>query len=181
MSLVRWSEIESEEDWLRYYFQVVHPWSVPPHVTRKEHQERFARWEEYVRSLDVVLFQNGRAEIMGEDVYPVDLRWEVHRGEPRITDLTIRGPLAWAPLPLDHYVAAWYLALPKAKPARINRRPAPGQPADLGFYENVLVEFEALIAAGERAPAKTLARKYGIKHNTAKAWIRRAKQYRRGD
>jgi hypothetical protein len=82
-------------------------------------------------------------------------------------------------LNLNDYVTAWAVWMPERKSPRATprKRPAPGEPPDLDFYRRLIASRDALLAEGNRAPAKELARRYKTNYSTVKSWLKRGRKY----
>jgi hypothetical protein len=80
---------------------------------------------------------------------------------------------------LDAHMLACLNQLAKDSPkrARLPARPRPGEPRDLGFYRQLLSEYEDLVRAASPAPARELANRRGINHSTLKSYLKRGRRY----
>lgn len=152
------------------------------------------RWATDVLAIKVELHPNGRARLRyPEESYSVEMRWgpvgKDSRGKPLFEpkSLHIIGDnslFLWR-FDADLYFAAFMLALKvddratKAFSETPPSRPEPGKPVNTGFYKQLWASYDALIAAGAKAPAKQLALQMGANHQTVKSWLRRGRTYRK--
>jgi DNA-directed RNA polymerase specialized sigma24 family protein len=56
-------------------------------------------------------------------------------------------------------------------------RPSAGRPPTLGHYQRILAEYEQLKREGHAAPINVLVERYGVKKDTVKSWLHRARKY----
>jgi hypothetical protein len=104
---------------------------------------------------------------------------------PRHSDV-IEPRLAWGESPdLDAYFMACRVELAARKPGRRKRlprvRPKPGVAKDLGFYRQILDEYERLLSKGHKRPAQEIARSMSENPSTVKTWLRRGRKYLQED
>jgi len=156
---------------------------------------RGAGWQAWaldVLAIKVDLYPNGRARLRQPKAsYSVEMRWgpigKDSRGKPEIAPKSLQfigdDSLTQRRFDTDLYFAAFMLALTvdenatKAFGRFPPARPEPGRPANTGFYRQLQASYDALIAAGEKDPAKQLAQQMGANHQTVKSWLRRGRDY----
>jgi hypothetical protein len=161
-----------ERQWARSVFKRFHP-SAPAGA--------FGPWLEYVQAIEVELHPGCRATLIHPEGLPVELRW--HPTTLDVTSFAVSARpdevLPWVEISMSWYVAALGLALAAVPNPTGNGGPAPasGKPASLGFYANIVAEYEALLRDGNATPTAELARRYGENRNTVKSWIRRGRRY----
>jgi hypothetical protein len=157
-------------------------------------------WKMDVLAIDVELRPGGRAVLRPRGrgrgtraSYRVEVYWvKSGKQKPRADERQVPRSIQFIGEPeivvhdvdtdLDAYFAAFLIHISGAPiPAAFKRapraRPAPGQPPDLEFYRGLIDARDALLAAGDKHPAKELARRYGEEYSTMRAWLSRGQRY----
>jgi hypothetical protein len=148
------------------------------------------RWRTVVDEISVEIRPGGRAVLRRPGTsYHVELQWAakgstIRLSEARVFEESTRGLEGGIPYGLPdiaQYAEALRRHLRSGHRIRgpiPGQRPMPGKAQNVKFYERVLTDYESLERQGLAAPAKELARRYGAKHSTMKAWLFRARRLR---
>ena len=158
-------------------------------------------WAAEVRRIDVEITPGGRAVLRHPDArWSMELRWRPtdpnktgYASQALLTTCWMTADpgeqLPWEEMSVGMYVTALQMRLShrwretghKADDPEDMRPPASGRPASLGFYRNLIAEYDELLNSGEKTPIRVLAVRYGVAEGTVKSWRSRGQQYlRRG-
>lgn len=156
--------------------------------TRYGDLERLVRWLNEVLRIDVALKLGGFAILRDPlESYRVEIAWlQVGRTkelQPKWMRVIADESLGLNTPNLLRYFAAFFVRTSAMSDDRaftrslLRSRPAAGRSPDTGWYRDLLAQRDALILAGERAPAKVIGERMGENATTVRSWFRRAEIY----
>ena len=149
----------------------------------------FRNWVIRVLGIDVELKPAGRAVLRDPAVaYTVEILWlrdaEKTYRPVRLTVIADAFLTEGTAPDVSAYYTAFLLRVQRSPVGAFGRaprrRPAAGKPLDVDFYRQLLAAYERLVTAGEKYPAKELARRMNEERTTVRSWLARARKLEEG-